>query len=194
MANNKVQLSDGTVLIDTSVVTVTPEVLANGYTALDKSGQLITGAARGWTLLGSQELTLYNITSTAAIPATTLSIGPAAWTSKKIIYVRVRDKAGKRAGYFYGSDAFFVNLYAARGATSNYTGSLKITHYCSDVSVWSQNVGTTGYGVFGYSITPDGVVNIYKRYNSTNSRTIDGTYVIEVYALDYPDGISPYDA
>lgn len=43
MANNKVQLSDGTVLIDTSAVTVTPAVLASGYTALDKSGQLITG-------------------------------------------------------------------------------------------------------------------------------------------------------
>lgn len=193
MANNKVQLSDGTVLIDTSVVTVTPAVLGNGYTALDKSGQLITGAARGWTLLGSQELAI-STTSTTAVPATTISVGSAAWTTKKIIYVRVRDKAGARAGYFYGSDVFFVNLNAARGITSNYTGSLKITYYYSDASAWAQNVGTTGYGVFGYSITPDGDVTIYKRYNSTNSRTINGTYVIEVYALDYPDGISPYDA
>lgn len=45
MANNKVQLSDGTVLIDTSGVTVTPEVLLDGYTALDKTGALIVGTA-----------------------------------------------------------------------------------------------------------------------------------------------------
>lgn len=46
MANNKVQLSDGTVLMDTSGVTVTPEVLMEGYTALDKSGAQITGVAK----------------------------------------------------------------------------------------------------------------------------------------------------
>lgn len=43
MPNNKVQLSDGTVLMDTSGVTVTPEVLMQGYTALDKTGAQITG-------------------------------------------------------------------------------------------------------------------------------------------------------
>lgn len=45
MPNNKVQLSDGTVLMDTSGVTVTPEVLMQGYTALDKTGAQITGTA-----------------------------------------------------------------------------------------------------------------------------------------------------
>ncbi len=45
MPNNKVQLSDGTVLMDTSGVTVAPGVLLKGYTALDKTGTLITGTA-----------------------------------------------------------------------------------------------------------------------------------------------------
>jgi hypothetical protein len=40
---NKVLLANGTVLIDTSGVTVTPDYLLEGYTALDKSGTLITG-------------------------------------------------------------------------------------------------------------------------------------------------------
>lgn len=146
-----------------------------------------------WTLLGSKEQNI-NTTSTSAGPATTISIGSAAWTDAKIIYVRVRDKAGKRAGYFYGSDVFFVNVNAANGSTSTFSSSVKIVYRYSTSSVWGQYVSTTGYGVYGNSITSGGVVNIYRRYNSTNSLTIDGTYVIEVYALDYPDGVSPYDA
>lgn len=46
MANNKVVLADGTVLMDTSGVTVDAEHLVSGYTALDKRGVLITGAAQ----------------------------------------------------------------------------------------------------------------------------------------------------
>ena len=45
MAVNKVQLANGTVLIDTTSVTVDAEHLASGYTALDKAGNMITGTA-----------------------------------------------------------------------------------------------------------------------------------------------------
>lgn len=45
MAVNKVQLADGTVLIDTTSVTVDAEHLASGYTALNKAGTKITGTA-----------------------------------------------------------------------------------------------------------------------------------------------------
>lgn len=43
MANNKVQLADGTVLMDTTGVTVTADTLLAGRTALDARGVLITG-------------------------------------------------------------------------------------------------------------------------------------------------------
>ena len=43
MANNKVQLGDGTVLIDLTGDTVTPSTLKRGITAHDASGQPITG-------------------------------------------------------------------------------------------------------------------------------------------------------
>lgn len=43
MANNKVQLSDGTVLIDLTSDTVAPDKLLDGVTAHDKSGALIVG-------------------------------------------------------------------------------------------------------------------------------------------------------
>lgn len=43
MANNKIQLADGTVLLDVSNVTVTATSLLSGETAVDKSGALING-------------------------------------------------------------------------------------------------------------------------------------------------------
>lgn len=56
MANNKVQLSNGTVLMDTSGVTVSPDVLFEGYTALDKTGELIVGTAKqGGSLVVTEE-------------------------------------------------------------------------------------------------------------------------------------------
>ena len=47
MANNKVQLSDGTVLLDLTGDTVTPETLLSGVTAHDAAGERIVGAAVG---------------------------------------------------------------------------------------------------------------------------------------------------
>lgn len=44
MANNKVQLSDGTVLLDLTGDTVTPETLMAGVTAHDAAGEPIVGA------------------------------------------------------------------------------------------------------------------------------------------------------
>ncbi len=44
MANSKVQLSDGTVLLDLTVDTVSADKLLSGYTAHDKGGNQITGS------------------------------------------------------------------------------------------------------------------------------------------------------
>ncbi len=45
MANNKVQLRDGTVLLDLTGDTVTPETLLSGVTAHNAAGEPIVGAA-----------------------------------------------------------------------------------------------------------------------------------------------------
>lgn len=45
MANNKVQLSDGTVLLDLTGDTVTPETLLSGATAHNAAGEQIVGVA-----------------------------------------------------------------------------------------------------------------------------------------------------
>ena len=62
--------------------------------------------------------------------------------------------------------------------------------------MWAQYVGATtaGYGVYAYSVANNGTLNIYRRYNSNYSLTINGTYHVEVYKLTFPDGVSPFDA
>lgn len=47
MANNKVQLSDGTVLLDLTGDTVTPETLLSGVTAHNAAGEPIVGTGGG---------------------------------------------------------------------------------------------------------------------------------------------------
>ena len=146
-----------------------------------------------YTLIASTELTV-NSTSTSAASAGTLSLGSSHYNADEIIYVRVRDKAGKRAGYFYGSDSYFFNYQQANSGTSALTYAARTCHRYSTSNQWGSYNGatTTCYGVYGYSIASDGTLNIYRRYNSNYSLTINGTYVVEAYVLDTPDGVSPY--
>ena len=173
---------------DCSVVTAEASDVASGKIFVASDGTVTTGTSSGgggsnWTLLGSAELTI-STTSTSAGSAGTISCGAGAFTADDIIYVRVRDKAGKRAGYFYGSDAIFCNANKANGSTSTFsTPAVSALRY----STSSQFAAYTGqYGVYGYSISSSGTVTIRRRYNSTYSLTIDGTYVVEVYKLTLP--------
>ena len=46
MANSKIQLADGTVLLDLTSDTVAPDVLVTGYTAHNSAGVPIMGTAQ----------------------------------------------------------------------------------------------------------------------------------------------------
>ncbi len=163
---------------------------ADGYSSVtvNVSGG---GGTSSWTLLASEDITA-NIDSTTQTTLTDISCGSSAWTKTKIIYVRIRDKAGKRAGYFYGSDVFFINSNAANESTGNFTAGGRIMLTYSTSSTWSLASGT-GYGVWAQVLRSSGSIGIYAKYSSS-SLTINGTYKCEVYALDYPDGVSPFDA
>ena len=58
MANNKIQLADGTVLLDLTSDTVDAAHLAAGYTTHDKSGAAITGTASSRYNASTEELTV----------------------------------------------------------------------------------------------------------------------------------------
>lgn len=182
---------------DVSSTTAVASDVANGKVFFLADGTQATGSASGggggssYTLLGSAEIAV-NTTSTTAGDAGTISCGSAAFTSAKMIYVRVRDKAGKRSGYFFGSDAFFINRNPYASSTTTFSSPLVCYMRNSSSNSLNATMATSGYGVWGYSISSNGTVTIRRRYNSSNTGTINGTFKCEVYALDWPDNISPF--
>jgi hypothetical protein len=108
------------------------------------------------------------------------------WTAKKFVYVRIRDTAGKRAGYFYGSDNFFLVFSSDTFTSTSIRFHEKYTS--SDTYELGAASTTTGYGVYADMLYSDGRIRIRERYNSGASLTIDGTYKVEVYLLDPPTG------
>ena len=165
--------------------TYTPDNGFNGFYTVTVN---VAGGSSNWTKLGSAEITA-NTTSTTAASAGTISCGSDAADKDAIIYVRVRDKAGKRAGYCAGSDAYFMNYNKANGSTSAFAVPAVMCYRYTTGNQWA---GTAGqYGVYGYSISNAGVVTIRKRYNSNYSLTVNGTFTVEVYKLTYPTGSGP---
>ena len=70
MANNKVQLSDGTVLLDLTGDTVTPENLLSGATAHNAAGEAISGTY---------------VPKTMTVVGTTLKLAPATVSGNTVI-------------------------------------------------------------------------------------------------------------
>lgn len=166
-------------------------ITENGtYTAsdddLDGYSDVSVNVPSPWKLISSTELEV-STTSTSAGTAGTIQCGSEIATANKIVWVHIRDTAGPRAGYFYGSDSYFVNVYKANGATTAFTApACELIRYNNGAYA-----ATSGqYGVWGYSISNAGALTIRRRYNSSYTLTIDGTYKIDVYTLDLPDGVS----
>ena len=147
------------------------------------------GGGSNWTLVKSGTLTV-NTTSTSAGSAGTISCGSGAWTAGDIIWVHIRGQSGKRAGYFYGSDAIFLNYRAKNGSTS--ADSVPAIQYIRVDSGGTYTCATGSYGVYAYSLASDGTLTIRRRYNSTNTLTINDTFDIKVYKLTVPSGFTVF--
>ena len=145
-----------------------------------------SGGGGGWTKIGSTTELTVNTTSTSAASAGTIALGSAYYTNAYIIYVRIRDEEGKRNGYFYGSDTYFMNYWKANGATSTLSVCAQC-HYRYNNNALAATAGA--YGVYGYSINSSGTLTIRRRYNSTNTLTINSTYLIDVYYISPPQAL-----
>lgn len=158
------------------------------YTAagVRTAGTSSGGGGSSWELIASTTMTV-STTSTSAQSAGTVALGSAAATADAIIWVHVRDTEGKRAGYFYGSDAIFVNANKANGSTTAFTGAGVTTIRCNSSGTYTGYTGA--YGVYGYSIANNGTLTVRRRYNGTYSLTVNSDYKVDVYKLVPPSGM-----
>lgn len=138
----------------------------------------------GYTKLAEDDVEV-NTTSTTQTVVKTLSCGLSAYTTAKLLYVRIRDKAGKRNGYYFGSDSFYANVGVA---TANIRGVL----WYAVNSSGADKVASSNIGVYSHYLYEDGNLSIAAKYSDT-AGTINGTFHVEVYLLDWPDGVSPFN-
>lgn len=176
---------------DVSDTTASAADVASGKLFHAADGTLTTGTSSGgggssWELISSTTMTV-STTSTSAQSAGTVALGSAAATKDAVIWVHIRDTEGKRAGYFYGSDAIFVNANKANSSTTAFTGAGVTTIRCTTSATYAGYTGA--YGVYGYSIARNGTLTVRKRYNSSYSLTVNSDYKVDVYKLVPPTGM-----
>lgn len=183
---------------DASVTTATAADVASGKTFLAADGTITTGTASGggssaWTKVAETTYSA-STTSTSAVTIGTWKTGHTEiWTSEKILYIRIRDTAGKRTGYFYGFDGWFLNMYPKNNSSTTSTSSGLVTQIWRVTSTgeyaYRYGYGSTSYGVYPDTIYNNGQIRIRCRYHSTYSLTINGNYKVEAYLLDPAGGV-----
>lgn len=169
------------------VPTGTKSITENGtgidvaqYAAVDVAVPSSGGSS--YTLVYSDDFEI-SATATQETKITTVSL-PNHPTGGSLYYVKIRDKAGPRDGYFYGTDSW------ANGRDSSTLSFATETYRCVNGSV---AVYTGSYGVYLSSFNPlTNSFNIAARYSSSYSKTINGTFSVEIYKLDYAPGGNPF--
>lgn len=183
---------------DATITTATASDVASGKLFLAADGTITTGTSSGgggssWEFLGSKTLNV-STTSTSESQVGNIYIPSLAsdiYTSTAVLWVRVRDLNGKRAGYFYGSDTIFVNSNAANGSTSSFDGCANSVISVTSGGGYSTTYGR--YGVYAKQVASNGQINIFRRYNNNYSKTINGSFEIKAYRLALPAGETLFD-
>ena len=141
----------------------------------------------GWTKVAEAT---YQVSTTSTYNVMLRTGNTDIWTSDKLLYIRIRDTAGPRSGYFYGSDNFVPNFKALSGSETATTNILK---NCYKYSSGAYSTFSNSYGGRVTNVDSSGDITIPFRYSSSYSGTINGTYSIQVYLLDMPSGITIFE-
>lgn len=177
---------------DVTSTTATASDVASGKLFFDALGVLTTGTASGGggtgvTLVCSKQITTSTTNTSAETVETWGTSHSEIWTGDKILYVKVRDNAGPRSGYFFGTDNFFVNVSAKTAGSTSSTVSTRLILRVNSTGTSYTTSGystTTGYGLYVDTVNSNGGLRVRKRYHSTYSSTVNGTYTLSVYLID----------
>lgn len=166
----------------------TKAISSNGTVDVTNYANVIVDV-RSYTKIATKTLTHSDDTeSSGGVQVIKYTLGSAVWINDKIIYVKIRDKAGKRSGYFYGSDTFIFNDKNSNvnvGGVSGLHSSLKVIYRYSGTTLRAYQT-SSGFGIYPECVNANKEIYIYSKYSATYSLTINGTYSIEVYSIDYP--------
>ena len=161
----------------------TLEIVENGifdvteYASADVN---VSGGGGAYTLIASEEFDV-STTSTSAVTVGNVTVNTNDWTDKSL-FVVVRDKAGIRNGYF----AYTVSLIAMIQVIGTDAAFGAASYRCVN-NVMARPSSKNGVYPSYLNITQSTTtITVSAKYNSSYSGSIDGTYVVEVYALEYP--------
>lgn len=165
----------------------TYDTTTNNSVTVNVSG----GGGTSWTLLNSIDVQYSTVSSTAS-SVTSLVISES-YDPTKILWISVRDTQGKRAGYYYGSDCIYLANTPNNSPTSQYC---LIRSVGTSNGFWQSASNAAYAGI--YPVNPrlsnnNGMtIPIQGKYNTTYATgTIDSTYRISAYYVDYPSELAP---
>lgn len=193
------QDGDGYLVVDDSESSAPQgnlSITANGtYDVSDYAGASVDvgGSTSNWTLLESVDVQYATSTSTST-SVTTLNI-PVPYDPTRILWISIRDTQGKKDGYYYGSDCIYL-----ANSVKDTSGSQYCFIRCIGTTsgFWQSSTGAPYGGIFPINpILGTAGMTLYfqGKYSSTyGTGTIDSTYRISVYFVDYPSELSPIGA
>ena len=179
----------------TGQANATPADVASGKKFFNANGYQVGTAATGGapTLISSQTVEL-SCTNTAWALLETLDVGTDVFFDG-VVYVKIRDTGGRRSGYFYGSDSIIFNIRYINNVSTMTAAAISncVGWYASNSNLVTSKDNTTiteqaYYGLRAARAYAGGTLEIWGRYSSSYSKTIEGTYRVDVYLLPYPGG------
>ena len=145
------------------------------------------GEGSGWELIGENSFRVSSTSTTASVVGT-VDCGAKGYTGDHILWIHIRGQAGKRSGYFYGTDAFIVNTMAASGRDVSCNAINFATRISTNGAAMAGAYGSDAYGVYATYVDESGIISISRRYHSSNSLTLNDTFDVKVYRAPLPTG------
>lgn len=195
MAINIVKYGNNT-LIDLTPTTAVETDVAQGKIFFKRDGTQASGSASGGgggigTLLNTTSLGSINTTSTSA---TSLNISLSVSGVNNYDLLIVESSVNSLTANRHCATIGLIFLTGSSTvATKNGGGiaTMKLNIKCgSNTSTKTSVQGTTAYGIYPNSVSVSNgtaTIPMYRRYNSTSTGTINGTYTARVYGVNLVD-------